>query len=88
MLFLRFLSKNAEHQRKMNQKMLKTQQELARLQHDDSLETQSVKKTKTNKNTQKTGESFDLAARIEDFKSVRRMKIRNLRGKMYCYLYY
>lgn len=74
LLFLRFLSKNAEHQRKMNQKMLKTQQELARLQRDESLETQSVKKPKTNKNTEKTGESFDLAARIEDFKSVEKNK--------------
>jgi len=74
LLFLRFLSKNAEHQRKMKQKMLKTQQELARLQRDDSLETQSVKKPKTSRNTQKTGQSFDLAARIKDFKSVEKNK--------------
>src|SRR5690625_4838270 len=71
LLFLRFLSKNAKYQKKMNQKMLETQQELVRLQHDEPLETQSVKKANTNKNTQqKTKESFDLAARIKGFKSV------------------
>lgn len=68
LLFLRFLSKNAEHKRKMNQKMLETQRELVRIQNEKSTKGHSDNKLKTNITPTKTRKKFDLTEEIKDFK--------------------
>lgn len=71
LMFLRFISKNAKHQRKMNHQMLKAQQESVRLQREKIVSTQTDDTPKTRaerKARQKAENNFDLAETIKGFK--------------------